>query len=115
MADPSGPAVASGENRDSRLCDGRVSAPSAAIALRRVLARLSRPWRGRSSATGSCRSVTIPFDLLGLPAISVPCGFSDDGCPIGLQLVGRAFDEVTVLRARSGGGQCFRRAGAAFT
>jgi aspartyl-tRNA(Asn)/glutamyl-tRNA(Gln) amidotransferase subunit A len=42
---------------------------------------------------------TFPFDLLGLPAISVPCGFSPDGMPIGLQLVGRAFDEATVLRA----------------
>jgi aspartyl-tRNA(Asn)/glutamyl-tRNA(Gln) amidotransferase subunit A len=42
---------------------------------------------------------TIPFDLLGVPAISIPCGFSDDGFPVGLQLVGRAFDEVTVLTA----------------
>ena len=42
---------------------------------------------------------TFPFDLLGLPAISVPCGFSPDGMPIGLQFVGRAFDEATVLRA----------------
>jgi aspartyl-tRNA(Asn)/glutamyl-tRNA(Gln) amidotransferase subunit A len=42
---------------------------------------------------------TMPFDLLGLPAVSVPCGFSDDGFPIGLQLAGKAFDEATVLRA----------------
>jgi Asp-tRNA(Asn)/Glu-tRNA(Gln) amidotransferase A subunit family amidase len=42
---------------------------------------------------------TFPFDLLGLPAISVPCGFSPDGMPIGVQFVGRAFDESTVLRA----------------
>jgi aspartyl-tRNA(Asn)/glutamyl-tRNA(Gln) amidotransferase subunit A len=41
---------------------------------------------------------TMPFDLLGLPAISVPCGFSAEGFPIGLQVVGRAFDEQTVLR-----------------
>jgi len=39
------------------------------------------------------------FNLAGLPAISVPCGFSSDGLPLGLQLVGRAWDEVTVLRA----------------
>jgi aspartyl-tRNA(Asn)/glutamyl-tRNA(Gln) amidotransferase subunit A len=42
---------------------------------------------------------TVPFDLLGLPAISVPSGFSAEGSPVGLQLVGRAFDEAGVLRA----------------
>ena len=40
-----------------------------------------------------------PFNLTGLPAISVPSGLSRGGLPIGLQLVGRAFDEATVLRA----------------
>ena len=40
-----------------------------------------------------------PANLTGLPAISVPCGLSKDGLPIGLQLMGRAFDEATVLRA----------------
>jgi aspartyl-tRNA(Asn)/glutamyl-tRNA(Gln) amidotransferase subunit A len=39
------------------------------------------------------------FNLNGFPAITVPCGFSDDGLPIGLQLVGRPFDEENVLRA----------------
>jgi aspartyl-tRNA(Asn)/glutamyl-tRNA(Gln) amidotransferase subunit A len=42
---------------------------------------------------------TIPASLSGLPAISVPCGFSTMGLPIGLQLVGRPFEESTVLRA----------------
>ena len=59
------------------------------------------PWpdiRGRATTFDDALRYTIPFDVLGLPAISVPCGFSDDGFPIGLQLVGRAFDEVTVLR-----------------
>ena len=40
---------------------------------------------------------TIPFNFLGLPAISLPCGFSTEGLPIGLQIVGKAFDEATVL------------------
>jgi len=40
-----------------------------------------------------------PFNLTGLPTLSVPCGFSDDNLPIALQLVGRAFDEPSVLRA----------------
>ncbi len=41
---------------------------------------------------------TIPANLAGLPGISVPCGLSADGLPIGLQMVGRAFDERTLLR-----------------
>jgi aspartyl-tRNA(Asn)/glutamyl-tRNA(Gln) amidotransferase subunit A len=40
-----------------------------------------------------------PFNLTGLPAISVPCGFSGNGLPLGLQLAGRAFEEATVLQA----------------
>ncbi|MDH5740363.1 MAG: amidase family protein, partial [Nitrospira sp.] len=42
---------------------------------------------------------TISVNLAGLPAISIPCGFSKAGLPIGLQLIGRAFEEETVLRA----------------
>ena len=41
---------------------------------------------------------TRPFNMTGLPAISVPCGFTPDGLPIGLQIVGRPFEETTVLR-----------------
>jgi aspartyl-tRNA(Asn)/glutamyl-tRNA(Gln) amidotransferase subunit A len=40
----------------------------------------------------------IPYDLTGLPAISIPCGFTSTGLPIGLQIAGKAFDETTVLR-----------------
>ncbi|GAA5524805.1 acylamidase [Microbulbifer aestuariivivens] len=42
---------------------------------------------------------TYPFNLTGQPALSVPCGFSTDGLPIGLQIVGRRFEDATVLRA----------------
>lgn len=38
------------------------------------------------------------FNLNGFPAITLPCGFSDDGLPIALQLAGRPFDEETVLK-----------------
>jgi aspartyl-tRNA(Asn)/glutamyl-tRNA(Gln) amidotransferase subunit A len=42
---------------------------------------------------------TFPFNLTGNPAASVPCGFTQDNLPVGLQIVGRRFDDVTVLRA----------------
>jgi aspartyl-tRNA(Asn)/glutamyl-tRNA(Gln) amidotransferase subunit A len=42
---------------------------------------------------------TISVNLAGLPAIALPCGFSKTGLPIGVQLIGRAFEEETVLRA----------------
>jgi len=42
---------------------------------------------------------TCVFNLTGNPAATVPCGFSSDGLPIGLQIVGRLEDEVTILRA----------------
>jgi aspartyl-tRNA(Asn)/glutamyl-tRNA(Gln) amidotransferase subunit A len=43
--------------------------------------------------------LTLPFNLTGQPAISVPCGFARSGLPIGLQLVGRPFDEAILFRA----------------
>jgi aspartyl-tRNA(Asn)/glutamyl-tRNA(Gln) amidotransferase subunit A len=42
---------------------------------------------------------TIPADMSGVPGISVPCGLTATGLPIGLQLIGRTLDEATVLRA----------------
>ncbi len=41
---------------------------------------------------------TVPVNLAGLPGISVPAGLAADGLPLGLQIIGRAFDEETVLR-----------------
>jgi aspartyl-tRNA(Asn)/glutamyl-tRNA(Gln) amidotransferase subunit A len=41
---------------------------------------------------------TVPANLAGVPAISVPAGLGADGLPLGLQIIGRAFDEETVLR-----------------
>ncbi len=39
-----------------------------------------------------------PFNITGMPAITVPCGFDEDGLPVGLQIAGKPFDEATVLR-----------------
>lgn len=49
---------------------------------------------------------TMPANLAGLPAITVPCGTTALGLPVGLQLVGRPFDEATLLRI----GRAFERA-----
>jgi aspartyl-tRNA(Asn)/glutamyl-tRNA(Gln) amidotransferase subunit A len=47
---------------------------------------------------GRFSRLTRPFNVLGLPVIALPCGASADGRPLGLQIVGRPFDESTVLR-----------------
>jgi aspartyl-tRNA(Asn)/glutamyl-tRNA(Gln) amidotransferase subunit A len=41
---------------------------------------------------------TLALSLAGLPGLSLPCGFDGLGLPIGLQIMGGAFDEATVLR-----------------
>ena len=48
---------------------------------------------------GALIRLTGPFDVTGQPALSIPCGFSAAGLPIGLQIVGRELEDGTVLRA----------------
>jgi aspartyl-tRNA(Asn)/glutamyl-tRNA(Gln) amidotransferase subunit A len=55
---------------------------------------------------GRLSRLTRPFNGLGMPALSLPCGFSTAGLPLAFQLVGRPFDEATVLRL----GHAYQRA-----
>jgi aspartyl-tRNA(Asn)/glutamyl-tRNA(Gln) amidotransferase subunit A len=54
---------------------------------------------GRAVSPYGWTPFTWPFNVTGQPAASVPCGFTSDGLPIGLQIVGRRYADVTVLRA----------------
>ena len=45
-----------------------------------------------------CDTLTVPANLAGVPGLSVPCGFTAAGLPAGLQLMGPALDERTLLR-----------------
>jgi len=55
------------------------------------------PINGRSPQA-DMRSLTRPISLTGLPALAVPCGFTSLGLPVSMQLVGRAWEESTLLR-----------------
>ena len=54
---------------------------------------------GQPTTYLSWTAFTYPFNITGQPAASVPCGFDHNGLPVGLQIVGRGRDDVTVLRA----------------
>ena len=77
--------------------------PSAPVAAWRIdsetvtLAGASYPTRGPGS--GMTSRFTSPSNATGLPAISVPCGFTEAGLPIGVQLIGRPFEEQLLFQA----------------
>lgn len=54
---------------------------------------------GRENVNRTPYLLTTVPSLANIPALAVPCGFSDEGLPLSLQLAGRPFDEATVLRA----------------
>ena len=57
------------------------------------------PKAGKKSLSAtSWMKFTYPFNLTGLPAASIPCGWTNSGLPIGMQIVGRRYDEKTVLQ-----------------
>lgn len=53
---------------------------------------------GKSVAAGAWSPYTHPFNMSGHPAASIPCGWSSDGLPIGIQIVGKRHDDLTVLQ-----------------
>lgn len=52
----------------------------------------------KENATTAMLRLTMPFNLAGLPAISFPCGFATSGLPMGIQAVGKPFEEAMILR-----------------
>lgn len=59
------------------------------------------PQHYSSNAVDNYRTdiCTVPVNIAGLPGISVPCGKDEDNMPVGMQLIGRKFEEATILRA----------------
>ncbi len=76
-----------------------LAGPSEPITAPPILATEVEIGERTVGTVGALTQYTRPYNISGTPAISVPCGFSQAGMPIGLQLAGRAFDEVAVLRA----------------
>ncbi|HEU5395072.1 MAG TPA: amidase, partial [Candidatus Methylomirabilis sp.] len=75
-----------------------VLTPTTAVAAPR-LEETTLKWPTETeSMTAALPRLTRPFNLTGTPALSVPCGLTARGLPIGLQIAGRACDEATVLR-----------------
>ncbi|HEX9819825.1 MAG TPA: amidase [Methylomirabilota bacterium] len=74
-------------------------APATPITAPAVDERQTTLGDGPADVRSALIRFTRPFNVSGHPACAVPCGFTAGGLPIGLQLVGRPFDEATVLRA----------------
>ena len=76
-----------------------LAGPTLPITAHQIGATSVQVGRTKVGSVSSLTQYTRAFNLTGFPAITVPCGFSESGLPIGLQLAGRPFDEEAVLRA----------------
>ena len=74
-------------------------APSVAVGATGIDQEFVEIAGSQENALSLMSRLTRPFNLTGQPTISVPCGFTDEGMPIGMQLAGRQWREATVLRA----------------
>ncbi|MGE0752410.1 MAG: amidase [Variibacter sp.] len=74
-----------------------VHLPTTPISAPRIADRAAVP-AANQAALSRMADFTRPFNFLGLPCLSIPCGFEADGLPVAFQLVGRPFAEGTVLR-----------------
>ena len=73
-------------------------APATPVTAPRIDERDTTLGDGPCDIRSALIRLTRPFNFSGHPACSVPCGFTGGGLPIGMQIVGRTFDEATVLR-----------------
>ena len=73
-------------------------APTLPVVAPRIGETEVREGRAVENTIAALLRLNRPGNLTGLPALSIPCGFSGDGLPIGLQLIGRRRDEGTILR-----------------
>lgn len=80
--------------------------PTAPVAAPRIDAKYFQlggmEHRARGPGSGMISRNTSPMNATGLPAITVPCGFTQEGLPIGVQFIGRPFDESTLFRVAAG-------------
>ena len=76
-----------------------LAGPTEPVTAPRIMASKVMAGEQEVGVVGALTQYTRPYNINGFPAISVPCGFSDENMPIGLQLAGKPFDELTVLRA----------------
>ncbi len=76
-----------------------LAGPTEPVTAPALLAERVQAGEYQIGTTGALTQYTRPYNLTGFPAISAPCGFSEAGLPMALQLAGRPFDELTVLRA----------------